>query len=118
MKCGAVTNLNCCKYYEHPDKCIHLSTNPSHCEWAVLESNVGGSLGSGVDCKPDWKSAENKPEGETVVLIYVHSLGEFGICSAWWCAEDYKWIALDDAVQFEEGEVEAWCKQIKFPTGI
>jgi hypothetical protein len=45
----------------------------------------------------------------------VHSLGDYGIASAWWCEEDYRWIALDDMVQFDEDMVDWWCDLIQLP---
>ena len=65
----------------------------------------------------NWEDAKTKkPEDETVVLIAVRDLAEHGVVSAWWCAEDYCWVALDDDRQFDEERVDWYCKMINLPT--
>jgi len=31
-----------------------------------------------------------------------------GWCEAWWCSEDWQWVALDDTLNFELDDVSHW----------
>ncbi len=82
------------------------------------ESQKGdsGSLSSRTSGYVSWINIEAcMPKEEVVVLINIRALGEHGVVSAWWCEEDYRWIALDDAQQYEQDEVDYWCPMINLP---
>ena len=94
------------------DDCHHCADCFKHPQAADV-SDSAGFAGYVVN----WADAKTKkPEGEVVVLIAVRDLAEHGIVSAWWCAKDYCWVALDDAEQIDEERVDWYCKMINLPT--